>query len=68
MSETYESYGFQTDWTCPSCNKTHKKPHFEFPGQINKTVKPNEKGRIRKMFKRENDGESEEKLSCEQYS
>ena len=65
-TEVFESYGFQTNWNCPQCGKTHSKPHFEFPGQIDKKKKPNESGRIRKMFKREND-ESGEKINCEQY-
>lgn len=34
------------DWTCPSCNKYHSKPHFPHPGQIDESRQPNDPGRV----------------------
>jgi len=39
------------DWTCPSCGKYHTKPHFAYPGQVNKLFEPLEEGRVK--FNRE---------------
>jgi transcription elongation factor Elf1 len=35
------------DWTCPRCNKYHSKPHYAFPGQIDRTKEPKELGRVK---------------------
>ena len=34
------------NWICPSCGKSHKKPHYAHEGQIDFTKKPGEKGRV----------------------
>lgn len=34
-------------WTCPSCNKEHKAPHFAHPGQVDESLKPGDVGRIK---------------------
>ncbi len=39
------------DWTCPSCGKYHTKPHFAFPGQVDKKHRPGVEGRVK--FNRE---------------
>jgi hypothetical protein len=37
-------------WVCDpaqdGCGKEHSKPHFEWPGQIDRTKKPGEEGRV----------------------
>ncbi len=39
------------DWLCPSCGKYHTKPHFAFPGQVDKKHRPGVEGRVK--FNRE---------------
>lgn len=35
------------DWICPSCGKSHKRPHYAHEGQIDPDKKAGEEGRVR---------------------
>ena len=65
--ETVDSYAWTMNWVCPQCKKTHEKPHFAFPDQVDESKKPSTVGRIKNAFKREN-SDTIEKLNCKEYT
>ena len=63
--QIYESYSWTINWTCPSCDHKHTKPHFAFPTQIDKKKEPGAIGRIKDKFTRE--GKDGDNVSCDDY-
>lgn len=37
----------EESWECPNCNKIHSKPHYEKEGQIDRTKKVGQEGRMK---------------------
>lgn len=64
-TETYDAYGWQTNWKCPGCGHKHTKPHFAFENQIDKSKGINVIGRIKDKFSRE--GKDGENVTCEEF-
>ena len=62
--QIYESYSWTIDWTCPSCQHKHTKPHFAFPKQVDHKKEAGVVGRIRDKFSREG---KDDTGSCDDY-